>query len=190
MNNTAVFASGAGTNAQRIIEHFSGSEISKVSILLTNNKNAGAIAKAQELGVPVTIFDRNDFYSSDKVLDILIDNNVGFIILAGFLWLIPENILKKFENRIINIHPALLPAYGGKGMYGRNVHEAVIAAGEKESGITIHYVNNEYDKGSIVFRASCVVDENETPDTLAEKIHALEYRYYPSIAEKLIKESI
>jgi phosphoribosylglycinamide formyltransferase-1 len=186
MSNIAILASGSGTNAQRLIEHFSPITGTKISILLTNKRNAGVIDRAKKLGVPVRIFDREEFYYSENIVDFLQNEGVDWIILAGFLWLIPSNLLKNFPDRIVNIHPALLPKYGGKGMYGMNVHRAVIDAKEKESGITIHYVNGEYDRGKIIFQAVCPVDEKDTPETLAAKIHELEYKHFPVVMEKLI----
>jgi phosphoribosylglycinamide formyltransferase-1 len=186
MNNIAIFASGSGTNAQRLIEHFSSITDTNISILLTNKKNARVIERAKKLNVPVRIFDREEFYYSENIAVFLQNEGVDWVVLAGFLWLIPENLLKIFPKKIVNIHPALLPKYGGKGMYGMNVHQAVIDANEKESGITIHYVNEEYDKGSVIFQATCPVDETDTPESLAAKIHELEYKYFPVVMEKLI----
>jgi phosphoribosylglycinamide formyltransferase-1 len=186
MNNIAIFASGSGTNAQRLIERFSPITDTKISVLLTNNRNAGVIERAKKFNVPVRIFDRKEFYYSDNIAVFLQNEGVEWVILAGFLWLIPSNLLKIFPDRIVNIHPALLPKYGGKGMYGMNVHQAVIDAQEKESGITIHYVNEEYDKGNVIFQATCPVETGDTPETLAAKIHELEYKYFPVVMEKLI----
>jgi phosphoribosylglycinamide formyltransferase-1 len=186
MNNIAIFASGSGTNAQRLIEHFSPINDTNISVLLTNKKNAGVIERAKKFNVPIRIFDRKEFYSSENIAVFLQNEGVEWVILAGFLWLIPSNLLKIFPKRIVNIHPALLPKYGGQGMYGMNVHQAVIDAKEKESGITIHYVNEEYDKGSIIFQATCPVDDADTPESLAAKIHELEYKHFPVVMEKLI----
>lgn len=186
MSNIAIFASGSGTNAQRLIERFSPIIDTNISVLLTNKKNAGVIGRAKKLGVPVRIFDREELYHSENIVDFLQREGIDWVILAGFLWLIPENLLKIFPERIVNIHPSLLPKYGGRGMYGMNVHQAVIDAKEKESGITIHYVNGEYDRGSIIFQATCPVDEDDTPETLAAKIHELEYEHFPAVMENLI----
>jgi phosphoribosylglycinamide formyltransferase-1 len=186
MNNIAIFASGSGTNAQRLIEYFSPITVTNISILLTNKKNAGVIERAKKFNVPIRIFDREEFYYSDNIADFLQNEGIDWIILAGFLWLIPDNLLKNFPQRIVNIHPALLPKYGGKGMYGMNVHQAVIDAKEKESGITIHYVNENYDEGNIIFQASCPVDVTDSPETLAAKIHELEYKHFPVVMENLI----
>jgi phosphoribosylglycinamide formyltransferase-1 len=186
MNNIAIFASGSGTNAQRLIEHFSPITDTNISVLLTNKQNAGVIERAKKLDVPVRIFDREEFYYSENIAVFLQNEGVDWVILAGFLWLIPKNLLTIFPKKIVNIHPALLPKYGGRGMYGMNVHRAVIDANEKESGITIHYVNEEYDRGSIIFQAACPVDETDTPETLAAKIHELEYKHFPVVMENLI----
>jgi phosphoribosylglycinamide formyltransferase-1 len=186
MNNIAIFASGSGTNAQRLIEHFLPITDTNISVLLTNKNDARVIERAKKFNIPVRIFDREEFYSSENIAAFLQNEGVEWVILAGFLWLIPKNLLKIFPNRIVNIHPALLPKYGGKGMYGMNVHQAVIDANEKESGITIHFVNEEYDKGSVIFQASCPVDAMDTPESLAAKIHELEYKYFPVVMEKLI----
>ncbi len=181
----AIFASGAGTNAQNLIEHFNKTFDKNIVLVVTNNPGAYVIHRAGELGVPCKVFDRQDFREG-HVLKELEQNKVNFIILAGFLWLVPANILRAYPGRIVNIHPALLPQYGGKGMYGHHVHEAVISHGDKESGITIHYVNEEYDKGDIIFQARCPVMPHDTPDTLAQRVHQLEYRYYPRVVEQML----
>jgi phosphoribosylglycinamide formyltransferase-1 len=186
MNNIAIFASGSGTNAQRFIEHFLPITDTKISILLTNKRNAGVIERVRKFGVPIRIFDREEFYYSENIAGFLQNEGVDWIVLAGFLWLIPSNLLRIFPKRIVNIHPSLLPKYGGKGMYGMNVHRAVIDAKENESGITIHYVNEEYDRGDIIFQAVCPVDKTDTPETLAARIHELEYKHFPVVMENLI----
>ena len=186
MKKLALFASGNGTNVQRIAEYFSKNENVEISVVLTNNPDAGVLKRTAKLGITSVIFNRNDFYKTDKILNILRALDIDFIVLAGFLWLVPTNILKAFENRIINIHPALLPKYGGKGMYGSKVHEAVIADNEKKSGITIHYVNEKYDEGQIIFQAEVMIDENDTPETLANKIHSLEYKHFPEVIENVL----
>lgn len=189
MTKIAIFASGSGSNAERIFEYFKENPALRISGIYTNNPSAGVIARAQRLGVHCRIFSRQEFSQSDVLLKELQAEGVDFIILAGFLWLIPAAYVQAFPNKIVNIHPALLPKYGGKGMYGAKVHEAVVAAGEKESGITIHFVNEHYDEGQIIFQASCVLDENETADTLAAKIHELEYSHFPRIIEETILKS-
>ena len=186
IKNIAIFASGSGTNAQRLAEYFQNSGAAKVAMIFCNNPEAYVIERAKKLEVPVVIFNKADFYSSDKIIDVLKAECIDIIVLAGFLWLIPSNIIKNFPNRIVNIHPALLPKYGGKGMYGMNVHKAVIASGDEESGISIHYVNEDYDEGNIIFQVKCTIDKDESPESLAAKIHQLEYEYFPQIVESLI----
>jgi len=186
MRNIAIFASGSGTNAENLIRYFSNKNSAKVSLVLSNKRQALVLKRAEALNIPSVFFDRSDFYDTGVVSDYLNSYKIDFIILAGFLWLVPENITEKYHGRIINIHPALLPAYGGKGMYGEVVHNSVIEHHEKESGITIHYVNRLYDEGDIIFQARCKVDPADTPDSLAEKIHALEYEHFPRVAEELV----
>ena len=186
MRNIAIFASGSGTNAENIIKYFSTGNSAKVTLVLSNRREAFVLKRAAALNVNTVFFDRADLYTKDTVAGYLLESNIDFIVLAGFLWLIPEKILNIFNRRIINIHPALLPSYGGKGMYGEKVHEAVIASGDRESGITIHYVNSFYDEGDIIFQSRCKIEPGDTPETLASKIHALEYKYFPSVIEKLV----
>jgi phosphoribosylglycinamide formyltransferase 1 len=186
MKNIAIFASGSGTNAENIIRYFSNRKSAEVSLVLSNKREAYVLKRAASLNVRSVFFDRKDLYEKEKVSRYLTMYKIDFIVLAGFLWLIPENILNIYEKRIINIHPALLPKYGGKGMYGEKVHESVIARHEKESGITIHYVNNQYDEGDIIFQTRCKVTAEDTPDTLATKVHALEYKHYPAVIEELV----
>jgi phosphoribosylglycinamide formyltransferase-1 len=186
MKNIAIFASGSGTNAGNIIKYFSNRKSAKVSLVLSNKREAYVLKRAEALGVKTVFFDRDDFYNSGRVLGILIGENVEFIVLAGFLLLVPQDILDHFAGRIVNIHPALLPKHGGRGMYGERVHRAVIEAGEKESGITIHYVNDVYDAGDIIFQATCKVGSDDTPESLASKVHELEYRYFPEVIERLL----
>jgi phosphoribosylglycinamide formyltransferase-1 len=186
MRNIAIFASGSGTNAENIIRYFSNNKSAVVSLVLSNRREAYVLKRAASLNVRSVFFDRKDLYEKEKVSRYLSMYKIDFIVLAGFLWLIPENILNTYEKRIINIHPALLPKHGGKGMYGERVHETVIAKHEKESGITIHYVNNQYDKGDIIFQTRCPVTPEDTPETLAAKVHELEYRHFPSVIEELV----
>jgi phosphoribosylglycinamide formyltransferase-1 len=188
MRSIAIFASGSGTNTENIIKYFSTKNNVKVSIVLSNRSDAVVLERAARLGVPSIFFDREEFYNTDKVLRYLVLSKADFIVLAGFLWLVPDNILRKYENRIINIHPALLPKYGGKGMYGDKVHKAVLQNGDKESGITIHYVNEAYDEGDIIFQAKCTVEPGDTPESLAQRVHALEYQHYPRVIEELIEQ--
>lgn len=186
MNHLALFASGTGTNAQRIIDHFKNSHIADVKLIVCNKPGAGVLQIAEREKIPSFLIDKNALYQTNEVREELRHYHIDWIILAGFLWKIPENLITDFPNRIINIHPALLPLFGGKGMYGMRVHEAVIAAGEKESGITIHFVNENYDKGEMILQKTCPVTEEETPETLAQKVHQLEYAWYPATIEKLL----
>jgi phosphoribosylglycinamide formyltransferase-1 len=186
MRNIAILASGSGTNAENIIKYFSNKNNAKVSLVLSNNRNAMVLKRAETHNIRTVFFERKEFYVSGKVLRYLSFYKIDFIVLAGFLWLVPENILDLYSRRIVNIHPALLPAYGGKGMYGDAVHKSVIENQEKESGITIHFVDKHYDEGDIIFQAKCSIDSDETPDSLAKKVHELEYRHYPVVIEKLI----
>lgn len=186
MKKVAIFASGNGTNAERIMEYFSSNKDVEIRLVLTNNPKAGVLERAKKFNVATLVFNRDDFYTSEKVVSALLNNQIDFIVLAGFLWLVPNSILKKYPHKIINIHPALLPKYGGKGMFGHHVHEAVIENKESRSGITIHYVNEHYDEGNIIFQASCEVTEHDTPDSLASKIHELEYAHFPKVVEQLL----
>lgn len=188
MKNIAIFASGSGTNAENIIKYFSTKKSVKVTIVFSNKRHALVLKRAENFGVETLFFERHDFYNSGKILNYLIEKKIDFIVLAGFLLLVPENIIEKYKLRIVNIHPALLPSYGGKGMYGDVVHKAVIENGETESGITIHYVNNLYDEGDIIFQARCRVEPTDTPETLAAKVHALEYQHFPGVIEELVHE--
>ncbi|UBM59914.1 phosphoribosylglycinamide formyltransferase [Marinilongibacter aquaticus] len=186
MKNIAIFASGSGSNAETIIRHFEHSEEVKVSLILTNNAEAGVIARGKRLNVPTLVFSRQNFSKSDAVVDLLKNQHIDFVVLAGFLWLVPSNLIKAFPNKIVNIHPALLPKYGGKGMWGHFVHEAVVANKEKESGITIHYVNENYDEGQIIFQASCAVTANDSPEEVAQKVQKLEHEHFPKVVESLL----
>lgn len=187
MKNIVVFASGSGTNAERIIKFYNDNSSINVVCILTNNPNAGVIARAESLCVDYKVFNRNDFYNTNNVMDILEEYNPDIIVLAGFLWLVPEKMIDTYEDKIINIHPALLPKYGGKGMYGMRVHEAVINNCEEKSGITIHKVNKQYDDGQIIFQESFDIVAGETPQTLAQKIHHLEYEHFPEVIDKFIQ---
>lgn len=182
----AILASGSGSNAENIIQYFAGNNTVVFSVILSNRADAYVHERARKLGVPSYTFKKSEF-ENGTVLELLQKNQVDFIILAGFLLKIPENLLNAYPDAIINIHPALLPKFGGKGMYGEHVHEAVVAAGEKESGITIHYVNENYDEGQIIFQAKCEVLPSDTPDDVAEKVHALEYLHFPKVIEKVME---
>lgn len=186
MQRIAIFASGSGTNAQRIIEHFQAHPTIRVTLLLCNNPGAYVLERAKTLKIPAVMFSRDDLYQSSHLLDILSVQGIDFLVLAGFLWLIPDYLLRAYPQRIINIHPALLPRYGGKGMYGVKVHESVIASGDKQSGITIHYVNEQYDDGQIIFQATCPVEPGDSAESLAAKVHELEYAHYPAVIERVI----
>ena len=188
MNNIILFASGSGTNVENIVNFFKENPEVNVSYVLTNKPDAYVIQRAKKLNIPVRIFNRKDFYKNGAILDFLKELNPDLIVLAGFLWLIPSNIISAFPGKIINIHPALLPKYGGKGMFGNRVHEAVVENNEKESGITIHYVNEKYDEGNIIFQARCSITPDDTPDKVAEKVHKLEYEHFPKVIEKLLKK--
>jgi formyltetrahydrofolate-dependent phosphoribosylglycinamide formyltransferase len=186
--NIAIFASGAGSNAQKIIDHFktAGSNI-KVALIVSNKPAAGVLQIAAKENIPSLIIEKEKFFTGNAYVDELKEKKIDFIVLAGFLWKVPTALINAYPKKIINIHPALLPKYGGKGMYGHFVHEAVIANKEKESGITIHYVDELYDHGLIIFQTSFLLNENETPETLAGRIHELEHRHFSRVVEEVIK---
>lgn len=186
MRNIAIFGSGSGTNAENIIRYFAESEAVRVAVVLSNRQEAGIHARAGNLGVPSFTFPLAAFREGRLILDKLAEYQVDFIVLAGFLPLVSPVIIEAFPNRIVNIHPALLPKFGGKGMYGDYVHEAVVAAGETETGITVHYVNERYDEGAIIFQATCPVLPGDTASDVAAKVHALEYEHFPSVIERLL----
>ncbi|NCI45271.1 phosphoribosylglycinamide formyltransferase [Sediminibacterium sp. WSJ-3] len=182
----AIFASGAGSNAERIIAHFAGKDSIRVGLIVCNKPGAGVLQIAADHGIETLLIEKERFFRGDAYVPELTARGIGFVVLAGFLWKIPGSLIAAYPRKIINLHPALLPKYGGKGMYGMNVHEAVIAAKEKESGITIHYVNEHFDEGEAIFQASCAIAEADTPELLAQKIHALEHLHFPIVIEKLI----
>ena len=186
MINIAIFASGSGTNAEKLFAKFQNHPQARVALLLTNNPKANVLARAERYGVPAEIFSRNTLYTTDQVLVTLQDHAIDFIVLAGFMLKVPSPIIRAFPDRIVNIHPALLPAYGGKGMYGAHVHEAVVAAGEQQTGISIHYVNEHYDEGRMILQVSCPVEAHDTAEDVAEKVHRLEHQYYPEVVEEII----
>jgi phosphoribosylglycinamide formyltransferase-1 len=185
MKRIVVFASGSGSNAENIIKFFKHSKTAKVTTVLCNNADAKVFERCKNLETKCLHFNKNDFSVSDTVLNIL-KNEADFIVLAGFLWRIPQKIVTAFPNKIINIHPALLPKYGGKGMYGMHVHKAVKENNEDETGITIHYVNENYDEGAVIFQAKTELNSQDTPETIAEKIHLLEQHHFPKVIEKVI----
>jgi phosphoribosylglycinamide formyltransferase-1 len=185
-HKVAIFASGSGSNAQKIIEYFSGRKDIEIALVLTNNAKAKIVERADNLNIPCVIFNKIDFFESDSVIKKLQECKINFIVLAGFLWLVPLNLIKAFPNKIINIHPALLPKYGGKGMYGNHIHKAIVENKETETGISIHEVNEHFDEGKIIFQAKCIIDSNDTPEMVAEKVHELEHEHYPKIIEKYL----
>ncbi|MDR2413565.1 MAG: phosphoribosylglycinamide formyltransferase [Odoribacteraceae bacterium] len=187
MKKIVIFASGSGSNAENIIKYFEGNRKIRVVALFCNRPDAFALERARRLGVPGIVFDREELTSADGVSARLRVLGADLIVLAGFLWRMPAIILEEYPGRVINIHPALLPAHGGKGMYGERVHEAVIRAGDKKSGITIHHVNEQYDEGAIIFQTSCDVEPGETPGSLATKIHALEHAHFPAVIRVLLE---
>lgn len=186
MNRIAIFASGAGSNAQKIIEHFSEHPSVEVALIVCNKPHAGVLNIAAAHSIETLLIEKEQFFRGDGYVPFLKEHKINWIILAGFLWKIPSMLIKAYPQHIINIHPALLPKYGGKGMYGHHVHEAVIAANETESGITIHYVDEQYDHGDTIFQARCEVKKDDTPETLVQRIHALEHQHYPQVIEQLL----
>ena len=188
MTNIAIFASGTGTNTINIIQYFLHSEQIRVGAIFCNSNTAKVIERASEYNINCHIFSKEELNDKEGVYRILKEENIDFIVLAGFLQLIPEHIINHYNNKIINIHPALMPKFSGKGMYGMNVHKAVIEAKEKETGITIHLVNEQYDEGAIIFQAKCQVTESDTPESVAEKVHALEYEFFPKVIEEYINK--
>ena len=190
MKKIAIFASGSGTNAENIYKYFANNKNIQISLILSNQKNAFVLKRAEKLNIENLIFNRNDLYNTSTVINILQKKNIDLIVLAGFLWLIPDNLIGNYQNKIINIHPALLPKYGGKGMYGDKVHKEVIENKDTESGITIHYVNTKYDEGEIIFQAKCKIENTDTHETLAKKIHKLEYLHFPQIIEEILLKDI
>lgn len=193
MKQIAIFASGAGSNTKKIIEHFfkvdkKNPSPAKVALIVCNKAGAGVLKIAEANNIPALIIEKEKFFRGNAYVNELKAYHIDFIVLAGFLWKIPAALIKAYQKKIVNIHPALLPAYGGKGMYGNYVHEAVIANKEKESGISIHYVDDHYDHGDIIFQARCPVLENDTAETLARRIHQLEHEYFPKVLEKILIE--
>lgn len=186
MKNIAIFASGSGSNALKIIEYFKPSSRINVKVIVCNRQNAGVLEKARIHGISTLMVQRKAFYESEDLLNQLEDLKIDFIALAGFLWLIPENLVNKYPNRIVNIHPALLPKYGGKGMYGMHIHRAVREANEKQSGLTIHYVNKDYDEGAIILQRRVELADDDSPEEIAAKVLKLEHRYYPLVIEDIL----
>lgn len=190
MVHIAIFASGGGSNARKIIEHFKNSELARVSLIVSNKPDAGVLEIAREHGIPAQVIDRKGFYESEALLDVLKTHEIGFVALAGFLWLMPAYLVRAFPRKMLNIHPALLPKFGGKGMYGHHVHEAVKAAAESESGPSIHLVNEQYDEGDILFQARCAIAPEDSAAEIAGKVLELEHRFYPAVIEQQIKKTL
>jgi phosphoribosylglycinamide formyltransferase-1 len=185
----ALFASGAGSNVRKITAYFENSDQVEVALILSNRKDAPVLQFAAEKGIPTLLLDRASFFHSTLLLERLREYRIDLLVLAGFLWLVPPYLVQAFHNRILNIHPALLPKFGGKGMYGHHVHEAVLAAGERESGITIHLVDEQYDHGSVLFQAACPVLPGDTPETLAKRVLSLEHLHYPIVIDQYIRNT-
>ncbi|PRY32791.1 formyltetrahydrofolate-dependent phosphoribosylglycinamide formyltransferase [Spirosoma oryzae] len=186
MKRIAIFASGSGSNAEKIADYFASSTDVSIELIVSNNPKAGVIDRARRLHIPVLLFDRTTFYQTDRITHLLQQQRIDLIVLAGFMWLMPAGLVQAFPDRIVNIHPALLPKFGGKGMYGHFVHEAVVAAQETESGITIHFVNEHYDEGAPIFQAHCPVTPTDTPDDVARKVQALEHDHYPRVVAEVL----
>ena len=186
MKHIAIFASGEGTNAQSIINYFKHSDKIKVALIVSNKASANVLNRAKKENIPTLLISRADFYDTDTTIKALQEAKIDFIVLAGFLWMIPKNLVQAFPNKMVNIHPALLPKYGGKGMYGMNVHTAIVQAGETETGISIHYVNEHYDEGEIIEQHRCTISKNDTAETVAAKIHELEQKHFAKAIEKIL----
>lgn len=185
MKKIAIFASGSGSNAEEIIKHFQKSAVATVALILSNKPQAYVLQRAEKFNVPSVTFTRAEL-NDGSVLEILRTHEIDFVVLAGFMNLVPENLVKAYPNKIVNIHPALLPKFGGKGMYGEHVHRAVKESGDTQTGITIHFVNEKYDEGQIIHQSTCEVLSSDTPETIAEKVHQLEYKNYPKVIEEVI----
>jgi phosphoribosylglycinamide formyltransferase-1 len=184
----AIFASGSGSNAQKIMEHFKRNADAEVVLILTNNPQAYVLQRADNFEIPSHIFNRNEFYHTDDVINLLKNLQVDLIVLAGFLWLVPKSLLAAFPNKIINLHPALLPKFGGKGMYGDNVHKAILEAGEEESGITIHFVNAEFDEGEVIHQSRFKIEPGDNLEMVKFKGQQLEHQHFPKVIENLLKK--
>ncbi|WGQ08476.1 phosphoribosylglycinamide formyltransferase [Pedobacter gandavensis] len=184
----AIFASGSGSNAQKLMEHFKHHPEAEIALVLTNNPDAYVLQRADNFEIPSHIFDRNEFYHTEKIIGLLKNLEIDLIVLAGFLWLIPKNLIQEYPGRIVNIHPAILPKFGGKGMYGDHVHHAVIAAKEPEGGITIHYVDENYDEGEYIYQAKYKIEKDDNLEMIKFKGQQLEHNHYPRIVESIIKK--
>lgn len=190
MINIAIFASGSGSNAENITNYFKERKDVSIRLIISNKKDAYVHQRAVRMGIDSVTFSKNSFENTDEVLNCLEKNEIDFIVLAGFLLKVPQNIIEAYPQKIVNVHPALLPKFGGKGMYGDNVHKAVVAAGELESGITIHYINENYDEGNVIYQAKCDVLPVDTYEDVAEKVHQLEYLHFPEIIDKVLSDTI
>lgn len=188
MKRIAIFASGAGSNAEKIIEYFRGSAVAKVTLIISNKADAGVLKIAEAYHIPTLLLEKEKFFRGNCYVDEIKASGIDFIVLAGFLWKVPVLLIQAYPEKIINIHPALLPKYGGKGFYGRTVHEAVLAHKEPETGISIHYVDEMLDHGKIIFSTSCPVLENDTPESLAKRVQQLEHTHYPAVIEKVVRQ--
>lgn len=188
MTKLAIFASGSGSNAENIAQYFKNDSEIEVSLIISNKRDAYVLERAKQLNIPSYTYNKKEFEESVKIIDLLKSHNIDYIILAGFLLKVSQEIIDTYPNKIINIHPALLPKFGGKGMYGNFVHNAVIESKEKETGITIHYVNENYDEGNIIFQAKCEVLKNDDIKQVAAKVHKLEHEYFPQIIEEIVKK--
>lgn len=186
MRKIAVFASGEGSNAENIAAYFASGSKARVALILSNRPDAAVLGRARGLGIESAVFDRDTFYNSDRIPELLAERGIDYVVLAGFLWLVPDNLLRAYRGRIVNVHPSLLPRHGGKGMYGDRVHRAVVEAGDRETGITVHRVDGVYDGGDVLARYSVPVAADDTVEDVARKVHALEYRYFPVEIEKEI----
>src|SRR5574344_18435 len=186
--NIAIFASGSGTNAENIINYFKDNDEVTIKIVVSNKTDAFVLQRAARLNVPAVVCPKADWVSGERILSLMKENEIDFIVLAGFLLKVPDKLLRAYPRRIINIHPALLPKHGGKSMYGSKVHEAVVADGDKESGITIHYIDEHYDQGLTIYQAKCEVLPTDTPEDVAKKVHVLEYKWFPVVIERVLEK--
>ncbi len=188
MKRIAIFASGSGSNAENIANYFKGSESVEISLIVANNPQAYVLERAKKLGIPSQVVTKAEFMAADSIVAMMQEYKIDFIVLAGFLLLVPQKLIDAYPSRIVNIHPALLPKHGGKGMYGDRVHKAVVESGDTESGITIHLIDADYDKGTTFFQAKCPVLPTDTPDDVAAKVHALEYEHFPHVIEEILQQ--
>lgn len=188
MKRIAIFASGSGSNAENIANYFKTNDNVEISLIVANNPNAYVIERAKKLNIPCTVVTKAEFLAADTIVEMMKEYKIDLIVLAGFLLLVPEKLINAFPSRIVNIHPALLPKHGGKGMYGDRVHKAVVESGDTESGITIHLIDADYDKGVTFFQAKCEILPTDTPDDVAAKVHALEYEHFPHVIEEILQQ--